>query len=185
MNIPAITLRAPRSRRATAALVAAFAAMLALASQVAVPIPGTPVPATLQPLVVVLTGLWLGPVAGAASMVLYLAAGAAGLPVFSPYGAPGFLRLLGPTGGYLLAYPAVAAITGLIAQRRGDFLGRTLAGMAGLVVLFIGGISQLAVLNESLSVALAMGITPFAALDIVKAGIAAALAPRRDASASH
>jgi biotin transport system substrate-specific component len=182
MNMPALALRAPRTRGGTAALVVGFAVMLALASQVAIPIPGTPVPATLQPLVVVLTGLWLGPMAGAASMILYLAAGAAGLPVFSPFGAPGLLRLVGPTGGYLLAYPAVAAVAGLIAQRRGDFTGRMLASAAGLVVLFIGGLSQLAILNGSVKVALALGVTPFAALDIVKVIIAASLAPRRDNS---
>ena len=87
-----------------------FAIALAAASQVAIPLPFTPVPITLQPLVVVLAGLMLGPVAGAASMLLYLAAGAAGLPVFAPIGAPGIARFLGPTGGYLIAYPAAAFV---------------------------------------------------------------------------
>ncbi|MGH7678442.1 MAG: biotin transporter BioY, partial [Gemmatimonadaceae bacterium] len=77
-----------------------FAVALAAASQIAMPIPGTPVPMTLQPLVVVLAGLMLGPKLGAASMVLFLAVGAAGAPVFAPGGAPGVLRLIGPTGGY-------------------------------------------------------------------------------------
>src|SRR5215207_9869246 len=94
-----------------------FAAALALASQIALPIPGTPVPITLQPLVVVLAGMWLGPVAGAVSMVLYLAAGAMGLPVFSPFGAPGVARFLGPTGGYLFAYPVAAFVAGALAGR--------------------------------------------------------------------
>ena len=89
-----------------------FAVALAAASQVAIPIPGTPVPMTLQPLVVALAGLWLGPVAGATSMALYLAAGVAGLPVFTPIGPPGFMRLLGPTGGYLWAYPVAALCSG-------------------------------------------------------------------------
>jgi biotin transport system substrate-specific component len=176
----ALVLRAPRTRRVTIGLVIGFAAVLALASQVAIPIPGSPVPITLQPLIVVLAGLWLGPAAGAASMVLYLMAGAAGLPVFSPFGAPGILRLIGPTGGYLLAFPAVAAVTGWLSGRRGDFAGRTLASIAGLVVLFAGGIAQLAILNGSFATAFAIGLTPFAGLDIVKAVIAAALAPKRE-----
>ena len=105
------TLALPRlGRRATAVGVVGFAAALALASQVAIPVPGTPVPITLQPFVVVLAGLWLGPVAGAASMLLYLAAGALGLPVFAPMGAMGVARLAGPTGGYLLAWPLAAWI---------------------------------------------------------------------------
>src|ERR687894_640878 len=95
----------------------AFAALLAAASQVAIPVPGTPVPITLQPLVVVLAGLVLGPRAAAASMVTYLAAGAIGLPAFAPVGAPGIARLVGPTGGYLLAYPAAAVLAGVLGWR--------------------------------------------------------------------
>ena len=87
-----------RDTRTTALGVAGFAVALAAASQVAIPLPGTPVPMTLQPLVVVLAGLWLGPIAGATSMALYLAAGMAGLPVFAPMGAPGFARLIGERG---------------------------------------------------------------------------------------
>jgi biotin transport system substrate-specific component len=174
-----LVLRAPRTRRATVALVGGFAVLLALASQVAIPLPGTPVPITLQPLVVVLAGLWLGPVAGAASMMFYLALGAAGLPVFSPYGAPGVLRFFGPTGGYLLAYPAVAAVTGWLAGVRGDFLGRAFAALVGMVVLFLGGLTHLSILSGSIERAIALGLSPFAGLDIVKALAAAALAPRR------
>ena len=99
-----------------------FAVVLALASQIAVPIPGTPVPITLQPLVVVLAGMWLGPVAGAASMILYLVAGAAGLPVFSPFGAPGLARFVGPTGGYLFAYPVAAFVAGALSRRARSLL---------------------------------------------------------------
>ena len=71
-------------------------------------------PLTLQPMLVILAGMWLGPVAGAASMALYLAAGAAGLPVFTPIGAPGIARFFGPTGGYLLAYPVAAYVAGAL-----------------------------------------------------------------------
>ncbi|MCH8255792.1 MAG: biotin transporter BioY, partial [Gemmatimonadetes bacterium] len=81
------------------------ALLVALGAQMALPLPGTPVPVTLQVPAVLLVGGLLGPRMGAASLVLYLALGAAGLPVFAPMGAPGVARLFGPTGGYLLAYP--------------------------------------------------------------------------------
>jgi biotin transport system substrate-specific component len=172
------------SRRVTAAGVVGFAAAIALAAQVAVPVPGTPVPITLQPMLVVLAGLWLGPVAGAASMALYLAAGALGLPVFTPFGAPGVARLLGPTGGYLLAYPVAAYVTGWLARRGAPSRGRFfVAALAGMAALYTGGVAQLVVLSGSLARAAVLGLLPFAALDVAKAGVAALLAPRREGRA--
>jgi biotin transport system substrate-specific component len=155
--------------------VAGFAAALAAASQVALPIPGTPVPITLQPLLVVLAGMMLGPAYGAASMVLYLAAGAAGLPVFAPIGAPGALRLIGPTGGYLLAYPVAAWAAGVLAARSAGFAGRALAAWSGVLLLYLGGLAQLAVLTGSLTRAALWGVVPFVALDAVKSLVAAAV----------
>ena len=155
-----------------------FGIALALASQVAVPIPGTPVPITLQPLVVVLAGLWLGPVAGAASMALYLAVGAMGLPVFSPFGAPGLARFAGPTGGYLIAYPFAAFVAGTLSRRAPSLLGRWLAALAGVAVLLLGGLAQLTIITGSLSQALPLAIHPFLPLDAVKAFVAALLVPR-------
>ena len=127
-----------RATPATIARVVGFAVALAAAAQVAIPLPGTPVPFTLQPLLVVLAGFWLGPVAGAASMTLYLLAGAAGLPVFAPVGAPGVARLLGPTGGYLLAYPVAAAVVGALATRASSIGGR----FATRVAIAIAGCAQ-------------------------------------------
>jgi len=75
---------------------------------------------------VVLAGLMLGPTLGAISMLLYLAIGALGVPVFAPMGAPGIARFLGPTGGYLLAYPAAAFIAGFVARRAPSLPGRWL-----------------------------------------------------------
>src|SRR5262245_42323494 len=132
-----------RDRWTTAFGIVGFAAALAAASQVAIAIPGTPVPITLQPFVVVLTGMWLGPVAGAASMILYLCAGATGLPVFAPMGAPGIARFFGPTGGYLIAYPASAYVAGLLSRRAQTLTGRWLAAVAGIALLFVGGITQI------------------------------------------
>jgi biotin transport system substrate-specific component len=156
-----------------------FTAALAAASQVAIPIPGTPVPFTLQPMIVVLAGLMLGPTVGAASMVLYVALGAAGVPVFSPLGAPGAARLLGPTGGYLIAFPVAAYVAGFVATRRAGLRWRWVGAMLGMVVIFIGGISQLTILTGSVAQAIALGITPFAVFDIVKAFIAALIAQPR------
>jgi len=167
-----------RPSRVVAIGVLGFAVALALASQVAIPIPGTPVPITLQPLIVVLAGMWLGPVAGAASMILHLAAGAIGLPVFSPYGAPGLARFFGPTGGYLLAYPIAAFVAGALSLRARSLLGRWLAALAGTTVLLLGGLTQLTVLTGSLSVALPLAVHPFVALDAVKALVAALLVPK-------
>jgi len=157
-----------------------FAVALGAASQVAIPIPGTPVPLTLQPLMVVLAGMWLGPGAGVTSMVLYLTLGALGLPVFSPVALPGGVaRIVGPTGGYLLAYPLAAFVAGTIAARGDNLFWRWLAACAGIAMIFIGGIAQLTVLEGNLARAVATGLTPFAALDVVKAFIAALLSGRR------
>src|SRR5262245_3616568 len=90
-----------------AAAVVFVAVLTAIASQISVPLPFTPVPFTLQPMVVLVGAAALGARLGMASQVLYLLAGIAGLPVFatSPVLPQGFMRLLGPTGGYLMAYP--------------------------------------------------------------------------------
>src|SRR5215831_4400031 len=144
-----------------------FALAVAAASQIAIPLPWTPVPITLQPMLVILAGMWLGPAAGATSMAVYLAAGAAGLPVFTPMGAPGIARFFGPTGGYLLAYPAAAYVAGALTRRANTLTTRWLAGVAGVAVIFVGGIAQLSVLNGSVGRAVALGVTPFAALDLV------------------
>jgi biotin transport system substrate-specific component len=172
-------LAEPRSAALTAAAVVGFAAAIAAASQVAIPLPGTPVPLTLQPMLVVLAGLWLGPRAGAASMLLFLAAGAAGLPVFSPMGPPGLLRLAGPTGGYLLAYPVAAFVAGSLAARATGFGGRLLASSLGFLALFVGGVLQLALLTGSLERAVTVGFLPFVVPDAAKAVLAAVLAPAR------
>jgi biotin transport system substrate-specific component len=170
---------AARNRQLTVVGVVGFAATMAVAAQIAIPIPGTPVPFTLQPLAVVLAGLCLGPVAGAASMVLYVLVGALGAPVFSPIGAPGVLRLIGPTGGYLLAAPAAAAIAGLVARRFPAFGGRLLAAFLGIATLYLGGVAQLELLTGSLERAAAMGTVPFILADLGKVAVAAIVSPNR------
>jgi biotin transport system substrate-specific component len=172
-----------QDRRLALVGVLGFTLALAAAAQVAIPMPGTAVPFTLQPLVVVLAGLMLGPGFGAASMLLYLAAGAAGLPVFAPIGAPGIARFLGPTGGFLIAFPAAAFVAGYLSRRTTTLLGRWVAALLGMLVVFVGGVAQLAILSGGLGPAVALGVTPFAVLDIVKAFIAALIARPRVRSA--
>ncbi len=175
------SMDAVETRRRGLSLVGAigFAVALAAASQVSIPLPNTPVPITLQPLVVVLAGLWLGPMAGASSMLIFLAAGAAGLPVFSPIGAPGLARLLGPTGGYLLAYPVAAFVAGSLAPAAAGFARRFGAASAGMLAIYLGGFAHLVVLTGSLESAALLGVLPFVALDAGKALLAALIPPRR------
>src|SRR5438270_3035331 len=115
-------------RRAAAVVLGAL--IVAGAAQVSIPLPGTPVPMTLQPMAVLLVGGLLGAPLGALSMILYLAMGAAGLPVFtpSPLLLPGIARLFGQTGGYLLAYPIAAYAVGAIVP---GFVLKTKAGSGG------------------------------------------------------
>jgi biotin transport system substrate-specific component len=168
-----------RDKRLAILGVLGFAIALAAASQIAITIPGTPVPLTLQPMVVVLAGMMLGPTLGVASMVLYLAVGAMGIPVFAPVGAPGIARFFGPTGGYLIAYPFSAFVAGFLAQRYPSLVGRWLAAVAGIAVLFVGGLSQLTILTGSFRQAVALGMTPFALFDLLKAFVAALIASPR------
>src|SRR4030088_3567835 len=93
-------------------LVIGATAFVAACAHISLPLPFTPVPLTLQNFAVILIGMVLGPVAGFSAMVLYLAEGAMGLPVFSPHGPGGVAQLLGPTAGYLFSYPLAAAVAG-------------------------------------------------------------------------
>jgi biotin transport system substrate-specific component len=148
----------------------AGAVLVALASQVAVPLAGTPVPLTLQVPAVVFVGVLLGARMGAGSMALYLALGIAGLPVFAPLGVPsvGIARLLGPTGGYLLAYPVAAALAGGLAGDARSWARLAAGLLAGMAAIYMGGIAQLAVLNGSLLSALRLGSQPFLLPDLLK-----------------
>lgn len=167
-------------RRALA--VAAGAALVALASRIAVPLPGTPVPVTLQPLAVLVVGGLLGAELGAASLVLYLTIGALGAPVFTPFGAPGLARLVGPTGGYLLAYPVAAYAVGRVAGVAPAAGRAALAALAGLVLIHLGGLAQLALLTGSVEQAARFGTVPFLIGDVAKVGVAALVLARLSSS---
>src|SRR5713101_6661191 len=96
--------------------------LTAIAAQISIPLPFTPVPFTLQPMIVLLGGAALGSRLGMSSQALYIVLGLAGLPVFaaSPVLPQGFARLLGPTGGYLMSYPIAAFVAGYLAERGFD-----------------------------------------------------------------
>jgi biotin transport system substrate-specific component len=160
--------------------------LTAAAAQISVPLPFTPVPFTLQPMVVLIGGAALGPHLGLTSQVLYLTAGAAGLPVFAfaPDLPQGIARLLGPTGGYLMAYPLAAFATGWLAWRGFDrrYLTSLVAMSAGLALIFLGGVTWLTLFapgagERSLAAALATGFYPFVVADVVKLCLASAVTP--------
>jgi biotin transport system substrate-specific component len=134
------------------------------------------VPLTLQNFAVILVGLSLGSRRGFLALALYLAEGVAGLPVFSPFGAAGILRLVGPTGGYLIAYPFVAGLAGYIYERgKQTFFRAAAAGIAAELLLFACGISWLYVLTHSLARALSFGLYWFIFAEVIKVMCAAGM----------
>ncbi len=145
-----------------------------LCAHLAVPLPFTPVPLTLQNFAVLVVGVALGGRRGFAALVLYLAEGAAGLPVFAG-GAAGLAPLLGPSGGYLMMYPLVALLVGFIAESLGrQFWRAVLACVAGEVLLFAGGIAWLALwAHGSWPQAVQFGLYPFVFAEIAKIAAAA------------
>ena len=158
-------------------------ALTAAAAQISFPIPGTAVPFTLQPMIVILAGATLGSRLGAASQMGYLALGIIGLPIFaaSPLLPQGAARLLGPTGGYLMAYPLAAFVTGLLAERGfGRRISTAIVAMlAGVAVIYAGGLSWLATMHVgNATLAIAAGAAPFFVADICKAILAAAALPQ-------
>lgn len=162
-----------------AAIVLAASLFVALCAHVTVPLPFTPVPLTLQNFGVLLVGLALGRRRGFATLVVYLAEGAAGLPVFNPTGPGGITQLLGPTGGFLLAYPFVAALAGFVFETgRRTFARAATAGVLAEAVLFASGIGWLALLTHSFGQAIRLGLYWFIFAEIIKIMLAAAVAVR-------
>lgn len=147
------------------------AVLTAAASQLSFPLPFTPVPFTIQPMVVLIGAAAIGPRLGAVSQILYLMLGVAGLPVFafSPELPQGLARLFGPTGGYLMAFPLAAFATGWLAERGFDrHYGTSILAMAaGLSIIFLGGVAWLAK-GVGIEAALATGLYPFIIVDVIK-----------------
>ncbi len=161
-----------------AAIVIAASLFVALCARVTVPL--TPVPLTLQNFGVLAVGLLLGSRRGFAALSLYLVEGACGLPVFSPsILGGGIAQILGPTGGFLMAYPLVAFVAGWIYEHSSRrFAWAALSSVAAELVLFASGVSWLAVLTHSVSLAIRFGLYGFVFAEVIKVLMAAAVAAR-------
>ena len=160
-----------------AGIVISASLFVALCARVTLPLPFTPVPLTLQNFGVLAIALILGPRRGFAALVLYLAEGASGLPVFNPAGPGGVAQLFGVTGGFLMAYPFVAFVAGWIYERTSRrFAWAALAGFAGEVTLFAGGLGWLFTLTHSFSQAIRWGLYWFLFAEVIKIMLAAGAA---------
>jgi len=151
-------------------LVIGASLLMAICGRLSMPLPFTPVFLTVANFGVLFIALTLGSQRATAAMLLYLAEGAIGLPVFSPAGPGGIAQLIGPTGGYLIAYPVVAFVAGWISER-GQRTVLRFAGAAilGEVLLFASGVSWLVVgLHVPLAQATNWGIYPFVPAEIIK-----------------
>jgi biotin transport system substrate-specific component len=130
---------------------------------------------TLQPLAVLVVGGLLGAAAGVSALVLYIALGVMGLPLFAG-GGSGLMHLIGPTGGYLLAFPVAAGVTGaLIRPAPSSVLRVLLVCGLGMVIIHLGGVAQLALLGGDPALAFRVGFLPFLTGDLLKVGLAAAV----------
>jgi len=171
----------PRSAITTAALMVGFALLTALAAQIRIPIPGTPIPITGQTFAVLLAGAALGSRIGAGSQVIYWAMGAIGLPVYAN-ASGGWDAAIGATGGYLFGFIIAAAVVGYLAERGQD---RTIATavpafLAGNAIIYLFGVPWLIVAVpaiDSITAALIAGFVPFVVGDIIKIVAAGLLLP--------
>jgi biotin transport system substrate-specific component len=169
----------PWSLATQVTMVVSASLFVAVCARFSVPLPFTPVPLTLQNFGVLLVGLALGSRLGFAALLLYLLEGASGLPVFSPGGLGGVAQILGPTGGFLMAYPVTAFIAGWIFERGGRTFARAaFSGVVAEVVLFASGLTWLAVLTHSIALAFRYGLYWFFFAEIIKVLFAAALSTR-------
>ena len=168
---------APLDRTRSISVVFAFSLLVALSAQIVIPV--GPVPITAQTFAVLLTGALLGSRMGAAAIIIYLAEGAIGLPFFSA-GRGGLGHLLGPTGGYLVAFPAAAFITGAFAEHGWDkrFFTAAAAMAIGSVIIMLSGWAWFSlVTNTPMAIAFKATVLPFLPGDVVKILLAAALLP--------
>jgi biotin transport system substrate-specific component len=180
VTIPSVLIERLVRGRAAAdmLLVIGASALIAIAAQIAIPLPFTPVPLTMQPLAVIFIGVALGSTRGAAAAALYLLEGFSGLPVFAQ-GHAGPMWLVAATAGYLYSYPFAAWLAGFVSERGwGSSIVRSITGMLlALTVIYLGGWSWLAMLTDPRS-AFVAGVAPFVLADIVKVAIGAALLPK-------
>ena len=168
---------APLDWTRSVSLAVVFSLLTALAAQIVIPI--GPVPITAQTFVVLLTGALLGSRLGAMAMIMYLFEGAVGLPFFYG-GSNGLAHLFGPTGGYLVAFPAAAFITGAFAENGWDkrFVTAVAAMAVGSIVILLAGWAWFAVvMHTPLPAAFMVSVAPHITGDIIKIFLAAAAMP--------
>ena len=162
---------------------ALFAALIAVCGFISIPIPGTPIPIVLQNMLTVLTGLMLGPVWGTAATVLFLVAGALGLPIFAG-GTGGIAKLMGPTGGFLYGYALATLIAGIIAQRpvygkKTPLLRLILATVCGFLIMYIPGVIHfMRVMDKTFAQTMTLCVIPYIPGDLVKMVLAILLAAK-------
>lgn len=166
-------------------LIVLFSLLLGVSAQIAIPLPFTPVPITMQTLMVLLTGMLLGSRLGSITILAYLAEGLAGLPVFaggtsawSPSNIPGVPVLLGPSAGYLVGFVFAAALVGWLAERGWDRVWWTtaLAMVLGNGVIYAFGVGWLSTLL-GVSTAISAGMLPFLIGDVIKIALAVIALP--------
>lgn len=146
--------------------ISTFSVLMVFAAQVSIPV--KPVPFTLQTMLVILSGAFLGARNGALSQVAYITAGAVGLPVFANFNF-GFATLVGPTGGYLIAFPVAAFFVGKIIENNKSFLAITIAMILGsLTILLIGAAYLSLFFGGNFNEALKAGVLIFSVWDIIK-----------------
>ncbi len=162
----------------TAAVILSGSALLALCAHLALPLWFTPVPLTVQPFAVLLLGLLLTPRIAAATLCAYLAEGALGLPVFAPASTSGLAHLLGPTGGYLMAYPIAAVLISFLWRRSGHRFSTAIvtAALGDLLILVSGALWLAALTHTSARTVVTLSIFPFLPGDAIKVAAAAGLA---------
>ena len=162
----------------TPVAVVAASGFVALCAHITIPLGFTPVPLSMAPFAVVLVGLLFSPAAAFSALALYLAEGAAGLPVFAPLGPSGVAQLLGPTGGYLLSYPFAAGLASILYRyARRSFFAGLMGAAIGNILILMAGAAWLAILSKAkVSIVFAQSVTPFLAGDLLKVIAAAACA---------
>jgi biotin transport system substrate-specific component len=171
-------LRTPSIAK-NAALVIGASLVISICARLSFPLPFTPVPFTLANFGLLAVGLLLGSKRAGAAGLLYLAYGAAGMPVFSPAGPGGIAQLFGATAGYLWAFPLVAFVAGWVSERGDRSFARNLvASIAGDLVLFVGGIGWLFAFTHSWQKALMLGGYWFVFGEVIKMMAASGLASR-------
>lgn len=157
-------------------LVVGAAAFVGASAQISIDVPGTPVPVTGQTFAVLLAGAALGPIRGLLGMIVYLAAGAAGMPWFADAEA----GLTGPTVGYLIGFVAAAWVVGVLAARGADRTVLSTIGLmtVGSMVIFLFGVPGLMLSTEmDFATAVDKGMVPFLLGDVIKIGLSAGLLP--------